>query len=45
MDQVLIWGAGAMGGSVGAWLVDAGHDVVFVDRDHAHVEAINHLKC
>lgn len=37
----LIWGAGAMGGSIGASLARAGHDVVFVDKVAEHVEAIN----
>ena len=37
---LLIWGAGAMGGSIGAWLHRAGRDVVLVDRDRRHVEAI-----
>lgn len=39
--QVLIWGAGAIGGTVGAWLARAGHEVVLVDRDKDHVWAIN----
>lgn len=41
MVKLLIWGAGAIGGTVGAWLVRAGHDVTFVDQDEAHVAAIN----
>lgn len=36
-----IIGAGAIGGTVGAHLVRGGHDVLFVDRDRAHVEAIS----
>lgn len=39
--RVLIWGAGAMGGTIGAYLIRAGHDVMFVDRAADHVEAIN----
>jgi len=39
-DPVLIWGAGAMGGAIGATLHRAGHEVVLVDADVAHVEAI-----
>ena len=35
-----MWGAGAMGGSVGAALVLAGCPVVFVDADQAHVGVI-----
>jgi 2-dehydropantoate 2-reductase len=38
---LVIWGAGAMGGSIGAALVDAGHDVLFVDQDRDHVAAMN----
>ena len=38
--SVLVWGAGAIGGTIGAYLVRAGHRVVFVDTAPAHVEAI-----
>lgn len=38
---VLIWGAGAIGGTVGAYLIRAGAPVIFVDRDPDHVAAIN----
>ena len=38
---MLIWGAGAIGGTIGAYLARAGHPVTFVDREAAHVEAIN----
>jgi 2-dehydropantoate 2-reductase len=37
----VVWGAGAIGGTVGAYLARAGHEVLFVDREPAHVEAIN----
>ena len=37
---ILIWGAGAIGGSAGAWLKRAGHDVTFVDVVPEHVAAI-----
>jgi 2-dehydropantoate 2-reductase len=37
---ILVWGAGAIGGSVGAWLKRAGHDVTFVDVVPDHVAAI-----
>jgi 2-dehydropantoate 2-reductase len=40
-DRLLIWGAGAMGSSIGAALVQAGHRVLFVDRARDHVEAMN----
>jgi 2-dehydropantoate 2-reductase len=40
-SPILIWGAGAIGGTVGAYLVQAGESVVFVDRDADHVAAIN----
>ncbi len=38
---ILIWGTGAIGGTIGAYFAQAGHDVVFVDRATDHVEAIN----
>jgi 2-dehydropantoate 2-reductase len=38
--DILIWGAGAIGGTVGAHLVRAGRDVTFVDVVPEHVEAI-----
>ena len=34
-------GAGAIGGTAGAYLLRGGHAVLFVDQDQAHVEAIN----
>ncbi|MEZ4425219.1 MAG: 2-dehydropantoate 2-reductase [Gemmatimonadota bacterium] len=40
-DPLLIWGAGAMGGTIGGVLARAGHAVRFVDRDGAHVAALN----
>lgn len=40
MSAILIWGAGAIGGTVGAYLKRAGHDVVFVDIVPEHVRAI-----
>jgi 2-dehydropantoate 2-reductase len=36
-DPILIWGAGAIGGTVGAYLRRAGHDVAFVDIVPEHV--------
>jgi len=39
-DRILIWGAGAIGGTVGAFLTQAGHDVTFVDIVPEHVAAI-----
>jgi 2-dehydropantoate 2-reductase len=39
-EKTLIWGAGAVGGTVGAFLVRAGYDVTFVDVNREHVEAI-----
>lgn len=41
MVKILIWGAGAIGGTVGAFLARAGHDISFVDIDASHVAAIN----
>lgn len=40
LDPVIVWGAGAMGGSIGAWLIRAGHSVVLVDSDGEHAAAI-----
>lgn len=37
----LIWGAGAIGGTMGAYLARAGHDVTLVDVAADHVAAIN----
>jgi 2-dehydropantoate 2-reductase len=39
-DRILIWGAGAIGGTAGAFLKRAGHDVTFVDIEPEHVAAI-----
>ena len=39
--KLVIWGAGAIGGTIGAYLVRAGHEVIFVDQDVDHVAAIN----
>jgi 2-dehydropantoate 2-reductase len=39
--KFLVWGAGAIGGTLGAHLAGAGHDVTFVDRASEHVAAIN----
>lgn len=38
-EPVLIWGAGAIGGTIGAYLARAGNDVLLVDKVAAHVEA------
>ena len=39
--RLLVWGAGAIGGTIGAYLARAGHDVTFVDVVTEHVDAIN----
>ena len=39
-DPILIWGAGAIGGTIGAFLRRAGHAVTFVDLVEDHVAAI-----
>ena len=39
-EAVVIWGAGAIGGCIGAFLRRAGRDVVFVDIVAEHVTAI-----
>ncbi len=38
---LLIWGAGAMGGSIGGVLLREGRRVLFVDREEDHVRAMN----
>lgn len=38
---ILVWGAGAIGGVIGAYLKRSGVDVAFVDRDEAHVATMN----
>src|SRR5438093_8241185 len=37
----LVWGAGAIGGTLGAFLARAGHDITLVDTATDHVDAIN----
>jgi 2-dehydropantoate 2-reductase len=39
--RCLIWGAGAIGGTMGAYLARAGHDVTMVDTVDEHIDAIN----
>ena len=39
--RFLVWGAGAIGGTIGAYLARAGHEVTFVDVVTEHVDAIN----
>src|SRR5919107_3579959 len=39
-NTILIWGAGAIGGTLGAYLARAGEDVLLVDIVEAHVDAI-----
>lgn len=39
-DPVVIWGAGAIGGTVGAFLARAGHPVLFVDVVEEHVKRV-----
>ena len=34
--RFLVWGAGAIGGTIGAYLALAGHNVTFVDRAADH---------
>ncbi|MGG5809019.1 ketopantoate reductase family protein [Falsiroseomonas sp. CW058] len=38
-DPILVWGAGAIGGTLGAHWARAGHDVLLVDTVADHVEA------
>ena len=37
-DPIVIWGAGAIGGTLGAYWARAGVDVVLVDTAREHVE-------
>ncbi len=39
--RFLVWGAGAIGGTLGACLARAGHDVTLVDMVREHVDAID----
>ena len=39
--KFLVWGAGAIGGTLGAYLARAGHDITLVDTATDHVDAIN----
>lgn len=39
-DPILIWGSGAIGGTLGAYFARAGEDVVMVDIVPEHVEAM-----
>ncbi len=41
LGPILVWGAGAIGGTLGAAWARAGHDVLFVDIDADHVAAMN----
>ena len=40
-DTILIWGAGAIGGTLGAYLARAGEDVLLVDIVEPHVDCMN----
>jgi 2-dehydropantoate 2-reductase len=39
-EPIIIWGSGAIGGTIGAYLRRAGHEVIFVDIVPEHVDAI-----
>lgn len=39
-EEILVWGAGAIGGTVAAYLRRAGLDITVVDANAAHVRAI-----
>jgi 2-dehydropantoate 2-reductase len=39
--RFLVWGAGAIGGTMGAYLARAGHDITMVDSVTEHVDAID----
>jgi 2-dehydropantoate 2-reductase len=38
---IVIWGAGAIGGTLGAAFIRSGHEVIFVDSAADHIAAIN----
>ena len=40
-EPILIWGAGAIGGTLGAYWARAGHEVLLVDHAADHVAAMN----
>ncbi len=40
MTKIAIFGAGAIGGLTGAYLVRSGFDVLFIDKDPWHIEAM-----
>lgn len=40
-SPIVVWGAGAMGGTLAAYWIRAGIDVLLVDNNPAHVAAIN----
>lgn len=37
---IVIWGAGAIGGTIGAFLARSGQDILLVDNDYNHIQAI-----
>jgi 2-dehydropantoate 2-reductase len=41
MEDLVIWGAGAIGGTIGAALARAGTNPLLVDADPGHVAALN----
>jgi 2-dehydropantoate 2-reductase len=41
IDRILVWGAGAIGGTVAAYLRRSGIEIILVDARAAHVSAIN----
>ena len=41
MEELVIWGAGAIGGTIGAALARAGKNPLLVDAEAAHVATMN----
>lgn len=39
--NITVWGAGAIGGVIGAYLARAGEEIAFIDIDKDHVRAMN----
>ncbi|KAB7895445.1 2-dehydropantoate 2-reductase [Rouxiella sp. S1S-2] len=41
LSPIVVWGAGAIGGAIGASFIEAGQPVIFVDNVAEHVAAMN----
>ena len=43
-EPIVIWGAGAIGGTIGAYWARAGIDVILVDTARDHVRGVPHVR-